>query len=647
MADASDILAEWLDSIGPNGSRNSMNTFQGNGSTTSWNFNFAGGYIAQADVKAYVYDINSGISTPWTPVFTGPNTVLYTPALVNTKALVVYRDTPKNLPLVDFAAGAPMTEKNLDTLAEQAVFVGAEMVDRFDSINTSSTDAIERSFTALTAANAAVTTANAASATAGTAVTTANSAVTTANTANTTANTANTKADTALAYTLTGAPTNGNNVFTGSNSFTQPLAVAAPISAGQATTKGALDAVDLAKLARANNLADLTDVAQARTNLIVYSKTEALAKANNLSDVASVATSRGNLGLGTQGAVSGFRNRIMNPTGRVHQRGTVSVTASQAFLVDRWRANPGGVPVGKAQFGQDLTAMSDGPNASANMYMFTAAVQSSLAVGDIAGFQQCVENTNIEDFRWGTAASKAATLSFVAKGSQAMTISAAVRIPGTPADRSFVVAVALTTSAQRFTISIPALTSAGTPHATIGALVEFYGAVGSTYLTPTPGAWATGTYLGVSGMSNLLATNGAFFRVSEVQLEVGSVATDFEIRPYGVEEQLCMRYYQKSYGTNVPGTNTGFIDGIEETTGTTDVYRTIRWTTRMRSASPSVVIYDAVGNVGKISTNGANNNVAPTGVVPDNLSPAGFKVFHSAAGVTRVSFHWTADAELS
>ena len=43
--------------------------------------------------------------------------------------------------------------------------------------------------------------------------------------------------------------------------------------------------------------------------------------------------------------------------------------------------------------------------------------------------------------------------------------------------------------------------------------------------------------------------------ITGVQLEVGSVATDFEQRPYGLELSLCQRYYQShrlrllGYGT--------------------------------------------------------------------------------------------------
>ena len=50
-------------------------------------------------------------------------------------------------------------------------------------------------------------------------------------------------------------------------------------------------------LGSANNLAELTDVAQARTKLDVYSKSEALAKNNNLSDLTNKIIARTNLGV--------------------------------------------------------------------------------------------------------------------------------------------------------------------------------------------------------------------------------------------------------------------------------------------------------------------------------------------------------------
>jgi len=45
--------------------------------------------------------------------------------------------------------------------------------------------------------------------------------------------------------------------------------------------------------------------------------------------------------------------------------------------------------------------------------------------------------------------------------------------------------------------------------------------------------------------STWYTTNGATFEITGVQLEVGSVATDFEFRSFGQELALCKRYYQQ------------------------------------------------------------------------------------------------------
>lgn len=241
MAAEFDILAKWLDAISTGSSRRSVSSFQGNGVTTSFNFNFSGGYISPADVKAYVYDDVAKTSTAIaSPVLTGPNTIQVTPALSNTKWLVVYRNTSVDAPLVDFSAGAPMTEDNLDHMAEQSTFSAAELVDRFDATSDKATTALSQSTTALTNANTALSQSSAA-------VTSANAAVSTANAASTTANAANTKADQALGFTLTGAPTNGNNTFTGVNTFTQPVTVADATNSPHAVNLGQLNTASVTR----------------------------------------------------------------------------------------------------------------------------------------------------------------------------------------------------------------------------------------------------------------------------------------------------------------------------------------------------------------------------------------------------------------
>jgi len=191
----SNVLLPWIHSAGEDGERKSIQSFQGNGTTGPWEFNFAGGYIERSHVKAYRYDPASATSHPQVLTFIGQNQVTTSDAIPPTQYLVLYRDTPKDTPLVDYNEGAVLNEKNLDVTAQQAVFAAAEMVDRFDSVNVTSNDAIQRSVLALDTANTAlgnsatavsdaanaVTTANAASAAATDAVTTANAAAATAN----------------------------------------------------------------------------------------------------------------------------------------------------------------------------------------------------------------------------------------------------------------------------------------------------------------------------------------------------------------------------------------------------------------------------------------------------------------------------------
>jgi hypothetical protein len=111
----------------------SINRFTGDGSRTSWDINFAGGYMQQADVKAYT--TVGAVNTIQVVAWVGPNTVSIVPAVAVGVQLTIYRDTPKTAPVVDFTDGAIVNEVNLDKLAKQAVFTAAEMVDRFAVVN--------------------------------------------------------------------------------------------------------------------------------------------------------------------------------------------------------------------------------------------------------------------------------------------------------------------------------------------------------------------------------------------------------------------------------------------------------------------------------------------------------------------------------
>jgi len=136
----------------------SRTVYATDGSTLVWEFSFAGGYLDASHVKAVVNDVD-GTATEITvtpAMLVGPFQLLINPALSAGRTLTIYRDTPKDLPIVDFTEESGFSEIALDTNAKQAVFIAAESVDLLSS--TGFGDAATSAATAQAAAQSALTT---------------------------------------------------------------------------------------------------------------------------------------------------------------------------------------------------------------------------------------------------------------------------------------------------------------------------------------------------------------------------------------------------------------------------------------------------------------------------------------------------------
>lgn len=123
------------------------------GTTTVWDFAFSDGYLDKSHVKARV-DTPGGLRTEIvvTPsMLVGEFQLAIIPALVAGNTLTIYRDTPKDAPLVNFTDESGFSEVALDTNARQSVMVAAETADE---VNTSD---IGIASEAAIAANAAAT----------------------------------------------------------------------------------------------------------------------------------------------------------------------------------------------------------------------------------------------------------------------------------------------------------------------------------------------------------------------------------------------------------------------------------------------------------------------------------------------------------
>lgn len=115
----------------------SQTSYDTDGTTTVWNFSFAGGYIDRDHVRVQTMDKATRILTDY-PIsganFIGDFQLELTPAIPAGLELIIYRDTPKDIPLVNFADRAALTEVALDLNAKQSIFAAAE---GYDTLNTS------------------------------------------------------------------------------------------------------------------------------------------------------------------------------------------------------------------------------------------------------------------------------------------------------------------------------------------------------------------------------------------------------------------------------------------------------------------------------------------------------------------------------
>lgn len=213
----------------------SRTVYDTDGTTTVWNFAFSGGYLDKAHVKAYTLNALGGrtdlVFDPNTALI-GPYQLQITPALAAGLELTIYRDTPKNAPLVNFSDGTAFTEAAVDTVAQQSVFVAAEAIDQVNSLNVA--DAIQSGEDAGNAATAAQASASAASASATNAAASATTAATKATEATTARNDAVTIYGSIAA--VQAAATSATTAATNAASSQTAAASSATSASGSATT---------------------------------------------------------------------------------------------------------------------------------------------------------------------------------------------------------------------------------------------------------------------------------------------------------------------------------------------------------------------------------------------------------------------------
>ena len=262
----------------------------------------------------------------------------------------------------------------------------------------------------------------------------------------------------------------------------------------------------------------------------------------------------------------GFKNRIINGAMMIDQRNAGAAltvnSGTDFFAVDRFLA------VGTASSGVfTVQRSSTAPTGFINSLVATVTTaDASLAATDQYYVSQIIEGLNVADLAWGTASAATVTLSFWVYSSLTGTFGGAIRNSAQNRSYPFTYTISSANTWDQKTVTIAGDTS-GTWLTTNGKGLDITWTLGlgSTY-SGTAGAWAAANYKGASGVTNVMATNGATFYITGVQLEKGSTATSFDVRPYGTELQLCQRY------CFVPASNSRYVGQCDATTRALMIY---------------------------------------------------------------------------
>ena len=244
------------------------------------------------------------------------------------------------------------------------------------------------------------------------------------------------------------------------------------------------------------------------------------------------------------GALSN-RNLIINGAMQVAQRGTSAATintTTEVFRADRFRFEQGGVMANNGT----IEVAADAPTGFKYSTKVTAGSSVSFNANGWCSVNYRIEGQDIEQLANGTASPQPATLSFWVKSSVTGTYSINITKYDGSIER-FHVKTYTINSAN--TWEYKTVTFDGDTSYSASSWMRLYWQLGgdSGAYNATANTWVNGsaTVRGVSAQANMIATSGATFHLTGVQLEVGDTATPFEHRSYGQELALCQRYYRQ------------------------------------------------------------------------------------------------------
>jgi len=279
--------------------------------------------------------------------------------------------------------------------------------------------------------------------------------------------------------------------------------------------------------------------------------------------------------------------------------------------------------------------------------LYSIKCQPQAADTSISTAQYSMLQTAIEGYNYRRLKERTATLSFFVYSNKAGIYCIGFRNLGS--DRAYIAEYTINQANtwEKKSITITFNQSGGTEDYTNGQgiRINWVLAAGSTYQT-TPNVWQNGNYFSTSNQVNFMDNITNVFHLTAVQLELGSVATDFEYRAISEELELCQRYFEKSYDISVVPGSAGSTAGADSFVASVGNYRAaIRYKVNKRSNSNPPVAYSPVtGASGYIRNETSGADVVQAGW--DMRGETGARATIAAVDQNIYYFHWAVDARI-
>tara|TARA_E500000331_G_scaffold348984_1_gene391447 strand:- start:143 stop:1138 length:996 start_codon:yes stop_codon:yes gene_type:complete len=266
------------------------------------------------------------------------------------------------------------------------------------------------------------------------------------------------------------------------------------------------------------------------------------------------------------------------------QRGTsASSQTTSAYLLDRWKYAIA------SQGTWTMSQSTEVPTGQGFVKSFKAdctTADASPAASDKVNFQTRFEGQNLQYLKKGTSAAESLTASFWVKSNKTGTYICELQELDNDRAISSAYTISSANTWEKKTITFPGDTTGGTIDNDNARSLDIIWYLGSgSDLTSGTLQTSWGAKVNANravGQVNLADSTSNEWYITGVQLEAGSVASDFEFLPVDVNLGRCLRYYEKSG-------DFAYFKSISNSISTLEIYDAVYYMVEKR-ATPTLTI---------------------------------------------------------